>query len=114
MKPDTPHWLDPAGKCAADFESGNPLRADCVRIAGTTRRGRPCELIDNSGDALPRPELEAILRALIREDRFGFRTATAAGGTTLDPARREAAHIQVAGKLYRLILYRYQARIEPF
>jgi hypothetical protein len=114
VKPDTPHRLDLPSKCAADFEAANPLRPDCARIAGTTRRGKPCELLDNSGDALPRPELEAILQALIREDRFGFGTASAAGGTTLDPARREAAHIQVGGKLYRLIVYRYQARIEPF
>jgi hypothetical protein len=112
--PDTRHGIDPAGKCAADFESGNPLRPDCVRIAGTTRRGKPCELVDNSGDALPRAALDEILDTLIRENRFGFGTATAAGGTTLDLARREGAHIQVAGKLYRLILYRYQARIEPF
>jgi hypothetical protein len=114
VKPGTPHWLDPAGNGAPDFEAGNPLRPDCVRLAGTTRRGKPCELVDNSGDALPRAELETILDALIRENRFGFGIASAAGGTTLDPARREGAHVQVAGKLYRLILYRYQARIEPF
>jgi hypothetical protein len=112
--PDTPRQPGPEAATIPDFDAGNPLRPDAVRLAGTTRRGRRCELIDNSGDGLPPAELQAILDALIREDRFGFATASEAGGATLDLARREGAHIQVGGRLYRLIVYRYEARIEPF
>ncbi|HSD44291.1 MAG TPA: hypothetical protein VLD36_20805 [Burkholderiales bacterium] len=112
--PNTPRRPDPEAATIPDFEAANPLRPDATRLGGTTRRGKPCELIDNSGDRLPAAELQAILDALIREDRFGFAAATAAGGSTLDLARRESAHIQVEGRLYRLIVFRYQARIERF
>jgi hypothetical protein len=112
--PDTPRQPDPEAGTIPDFEAANPLRPDAPRRGGTTRRGKACELIDNTGDRLPASALQDILDALIREDRFGFATATAAGGTTLDLARREGAHIQVDGRLYRLIVYRYQARIEQF
>jgi hypothetical protein len=112
--PDTPRLQHPEGATITDFDAANPLRPGARRLGGTTRRGRPCELIDNSGDQLPLAELQAILDALIRAERFGFAAASAAGGSTLDLARREAAHIQVGDRLYRLILYRYQARIEPF
>ena len=98
----------------AEFDRANPLRPDAVKVTGTTRRGRECELIDNSGDGLPLGELESILAALVREGRFGFSAESPPGGTTLDPMRGHSAHIQVAGKLYRLLVRRYQARIEPF
>lgn len=112
--PDTPRRPNPEAGTIPDFEAANPLRPGAPRLRGVTRRGKACELVDNSGDRLPTSELQGILDALIREDRFGFATATAAGGMTLDLARREGAHIQVGGRLYRLIVYRYQARIEPF
>jgi hypothetical protein len=95
-------------------DAAHPHPPEAARVAGTTRRGRECELIDNSGDRLPRSELEAILDALVREDRFGFAAASSPGGTTLDPARVQAAHIQIGDRLYRLLVHRYQARIEPF
>ena len=107
---DTPAPIGPAG----DFDALNPLRPDSVRVQGATRRGKPCELVDNTGESLPRAELEAILAALIAEDAFGFRVASAKGGHTLDLERRESAHVQIGEKLYRLLVYRYQARIEPF
>lgn len=112
--PDTPRQTDPAAATITDFDAANPVRPGATRLRGATRRGKTCELVDNSGDALPLPELQAILDALVREERFGFATASEAGGATLDLARRESAHIQVAGQLYRLIVYRYQARIERF
>jgi hypothetical protein len=98
----------------ADFDAANPATPGAVRVTGTTRRGRECELIDNSGDGLPRAELESILAALVREDLFGFSAVSPPGGTTLDPARTQSAHIQIGDKLYRLLVHRYQARIERF
>jgi hypothetical protein len=85
-----------------------------VRIRGTTPRGKVCELVDNTGESLPRADLESILAALIEQEAFGFSVASAKGGHTLDLERRESAHIQVGEKLYRLLVYRYEARIEPF
>lgn len=107
---DTPGFVDPQ----ANFDGLNPLRPDAVRVTGLTRRGKPCTLIDNTGAALPRSELEAILQALIDADRFGFSTMSAKGGSTLDLDRRESAHVQIGDTLYRLLLHRYEARIEPF
>lgn len=101
---------------AADAESTGfaPLRPDAVRLRGVTRRGRPCELVDNTGAGLPAAELQALLDALIAHERFGFALASAAGGATLDLGRPETAHVQIAGGLYRLIVHRYAARLEPF
>jgi hypothetical protein len=99
---------------SGDFDAWNPLRPDAARLAGTTRRGKPCELVDNTGRALPREELQALLDALIEADAFGFALVSPKGGTTLDLERRESAHVQIAGELYRLLVYRYEARLEPF
>jgi len=96
------------------FDGLGPLRPEAVRLPGVTRRGRQCELIDNTGERLPVADLQAILDALIGADRFGFTVSSAAGGTTLDPARPEAGHVQIAGRIYRMFVHRYAARIEPF
>lgn len=106
---DTPHPAPEAGPAGL-----SPLRRDAVRLQGVTRRGRPCELVDNTGAGLPADELQAILDALIDQDRFGFVVSTAAGGATLDLARPESGHVQIAGRLYRMFVHRYAARIEPF
>lgn len=83
-------------------------------ITGATSRGKPCELINNSGDHLPEGELRDILNRLIGQDVFGFKPLSAAGGDTLELDAPVAAHIQIGGHLYRLIVHRYQARIEKF
>lgn len=107
---DPPDFLPPA----ADFETLNPLRPDAVHYRATTRSGKPCALVDNTGARLPAKEMHSILEALIAADAFGFKSRSAAGANTLDPARREGGHIQVAGELYRLIVFRYEARVERF
>lgn len=105
-----PDFLPPT----ADFESLNPLHPDAVRYRGTTRSGRSCVLVDNTGARLAPEEMRSILEALIAADAFGFQSRSAAGANTLDLARREGGHIQVAGELYRLIVFRYEARVEKF
>lgn len=97
-----------------DFDAHNPLRADAVVVTGTTRRGKHCELIDNTGAHLPRAELEAILAGLVGNEVFGFHPVSAGGADSIRLERREGGHVQVGNKLYRLIVYRYQARLEPF
>ena len=98
----------------ADFDESNPLRPDAVRLQGTTKRGKPCELIDNTGDSLPQRELRDVLDALIENEVFGFRTLSASGGETINLDRRESSHIQIGDNLYRLIVFRYEARLEKF
>ena len=97
-----------------EFDRLNPIRPDATRIAGLTQRGRPCELIDNTGAGLPQGDLRQILDALIAQDRFGLALSSASGGNTLDLARLNVGHIQIGAHLYRLLLHRYTARIEPF
>lgn len=83
-------------------------------VEGVTLRSRPCRLVDNSGDHLPEAELRDILNRLIEQDAFGFKPLSAAGGDTLELDVPVVAHIQIGGHLYRLIVHRYQARIEKF
>ena len=103
-------FVDPS----ADYDASNPLRDDAGVLRAETRRGKPCYLIDNTGDGLPQAELREVLQGLIEAEMFGFRTLSAGGGDTIPLDRRESAHVQIGGKLYRLIVYRYEARIEPF
>lgn len=97
-----------------EFDRLNPIRPGAPRLAGVTRRGRACELIDNTDAGLAREDLREILDALIAQDRFGPTLSSASGGTTLDLERHESGHIQIGTRLFRLLVRRYTARIERF
>ena len=81
-------------------------------VQGRTPRGRICELVDNSGDEIAVGELERLLGELIAGGSFGFRAKGAADAVAL--GQPEFAHVQIGGRLYRLIVERYSARIERF
>lgn len=98
----------------ADFDQENPLHPAAVRYTANTPHGKSCCLVDNTGRHLPEVECRDILNALIENQLFGFRSLSAQGGDTIDLARRESSHIQIGEQLYRLIVYRYEARIENF
>ena len=83
-----------------------------LRVAGRTARGRACELLDCSGDALPRAELERLLAELIAANAFGFRARGAADAVPI--GQPEYAHVQIGERLYRLIVERHSARLERF
>jgi len=106
----TSEFVDPN----ADFDENNPLRADAVHLQGITKKGKACSLINNTGENLPQNELQEILDALIENDTFGFKSLSASGGETINLDRKESSHIQVGENLYRLIVFRYVARIENF
>ncbi len=99
---------------SGEFDRLNPIRPDATRLAGVTCRGRACELIDNTGAGLSRGDLQEVLDALIAQDRFGLALVSPAGGSTLDLERREAGHIQIGTRLFRLLVRRYTARLERF
>lgn len=98
----------------ADSPAGSPLRDDARVYAARTQAGKVCRLIDNSGHALPEGELREILQRLIAAKLFGFRSLSASGGDAISLEHAECAHVQIGDRLYRLILHRYEARIEPF
>jgi len=83
-----------------------------LRVEGRTVRGRICELVDKSGDAIPAAELERLLAELIAGGAFGFRAKGAADAVAL--GEPEFAHVQIGERLYRLIVERYTARLERF
>lgn len=91
---------------------GNGAETEGLRVEGRSDRGRTCALIDRSGDAISRAELEGLLEELIAADAFGFRLTGDAAGIALTQAR--FAHVQVGDRLYRLIVERDTARLEPF
>jgi hypothetical protein len=96
------------------FDDTNPLRADAMRYSHANARGKQCHLVDNTGQHLPEQACREILQGLIENDLFGFRCLSPQGGNTIDLERRESSHIQVGDDLYRLVVYHYEARIEPF
>lgn len=83
-----------------------------LRVPGRTARGQHCELVDCTGEGLPKAELERLLADLIAADAFGFRARGSADAVTI--GQPEFAHVQIGGRLYRLIVQRHSARIEPF
>ncbi len=91
---------------------GNGAETEGLRVERRSDRGRTCALIDRTGDALSRAELEGLLEALIAVDAFGFQITGDAAGIALAQAR--FAHVQVGDRLYRLIVERDSARLEPF
>ncbi|MDH5377641.1 MAG: hypothetical protein OEX00_04905 [Gammaproteobacteria bacterium] len=81
-------------------------------IHGKTQRGKPCKIVDNTASVC-REELERLLITLIEEDSFGLKgISDGEGRINLD--KPELAHIQIGEKLYKLLLYRYEAHIEKF
>lgn len=98
----------------ADFDENNPLRDDAVNYQAINKHGKKCLLVDNTGKGLNEADCREILDSLIENDIFGFRTLSASGGDTISLERRESTHVQVGEDLYRLIVFRYEARIELF
>lgn len=98
----------------ANFDENNPLHAEAVFYRANNARGKTCELVDNTAKKLDANECGNILQSLIDNDIFGFRTLSANGGDTISLDRRESTHVQVGDDLYRLVVFRYQARIELF
>ncbi len=102
-------YIDPTARCPGP----ESIRPDATIIAGRTHTGRPCRIIDNTC-SIPREELAAVLEGLIAERRFGMAALSAHGGHTLAIGQPNATHIQFGDTLYRILLYPYEARIEPF
>ncbi len=98
----------------ANFDENNPLRDDAIHYQTTNKHGKPCVLVDNTGHRLNAEACREILDSLIENDIFGFRTLSASGGDTISLERRESTHVQIGEELYRLIVFRYEARIELF
>jgi hypothetical protein len=90
----------------------NGREIEGLRVEGRSARGRLCALVDGTGDAIPRAELERLFADLIEADAFAFRLTGDAGGIALEQAR--FAHVQVGERLYRLIVERDSARLESF
>jgi len=91
---------------------GNGREIVGSRVERRSARGRTCALVDGTGDAIPRAELERLLAELIEADAFAFRLSGDAGGIALGQAR--FAHVQLGERLYRLIVERDSARLERF
>ncbi len=98
----------------SDFDTSNPLHPDAREYPGKTQQGKECRLIDNTGKCLPVEDCHDLLAALIENQLFGFRSLSAQGGDTISLDRRESSHIQIGDDLYRLVVFRYEARIENF
>lgn len=102
-------FVDPS----VSLEDANPRRPDAVILEGRTLKGKACRLVDNTASA-PHAELEILLQALIEHDKFRLGGLSVAGGNTISIGTPESAHVQLGDKLYRLLVFDYEARLEPF
>lgn len=106
---DIPEFVDPQAKPPARDE----IRPDAVIIEGVAHNGKPCRIVDNTASADPE-ELRALLQTLIEEKRFGLGGISVSGGNRISLDEPIGTHIQIGNDLYRILLYPYEARIEPF
>ncbi|MHB1951005.1 MAG: hypothetical protein ACYCQK_05970 [Acidiferrobacteraceae bacterium] len=82
-------------------------------VQGIAHNGRPCRIVDNTG-TVDEKDLRNVLETLIADHRFGMGGLSAKGGTTIPIGRGESTHIQFGDRLYRILLFPYEARIEVF
>ncbi|MEY2342716.1 hypothetical protein AB4090_11480 [Acidithiobacillus sp. IBUN Pt1247-S3] len=95
-------------------ESGLPaLTPHACVIEGQTRRGKPCRIVDNTGQ-VAESELRILLDELIEQDQFQPLGLSMAGGNSIQVGAPQTAHVQLGDDLYRLIVLDYEARIEGF
>ena len=104
-----PQFVDPRAPCPREGD----VRPGATIIEGVAHNGKPCRIVDNTGE-VPRAELDEVLQALIREKKFGVGGLSASGGSTIALNQPTTSHIQFGEKLYRLLVFTYEARIEPF
>jgi len=107
-----------ATKTPAEAISGSALPTDVaksgmVSVTGLAHNGKPCRLTDHTG-TVTEAELAALLRDLIVGRHFGLRGMSARGEHTIRLGEPEFSHIQLGDRLYRLLVFAYEARLEPF
>lgn len=88
------------------------LSAKAQILEGSTHNGKPCRLVDNTGEIAP-AELQQLLQQLIADKHFGIKGLSGPDGT-LKLGEPQITHIQFGEKLYRLVLFPFEARIETF
>lgn len=108
MATQPPSFVDPTLTGPID-----PVRADARIVDGVAHNGKPCRIVDNTCSIDP-AELRAVLANLIAARKFGIGGVSAHGGTAMHLHRPLSTHIQFGERLYRILLYAYEARIETF
>jgi hypothetical protein len=106
---DLPPFVDPLAPCPVEGE----IRPGATVIEAVAQNGKPCRIIDNTGKVDPR-ELRDVLDMLVREKKFGIGALSAKGGNTIALNRPSTTHVQFGDELFRMLLFAYEARIEPF
>lgn len=95
------------------FRQDHPQHPAARVLEGTTHTGKPCRIVDNTASVDP-DELAALLDDLIRERRFGLWGVSTGAQATISLEGPVGTHVQLGGRLYRLVLFPYEARIEAF
>jgi hypothetical protein len=102
-------FIDPDAPCPKEGE----VRPGATVIEGVAHNGRPCRIVDNTGRVDP-TELKEVLNSLIADKRFGLGGMSAKGGNTINLSEPAVSPVQFGDQLYRLLLFPYEARVEPF
>lgn len=102
---------DPDDDKVAD--SGNDANPAAAVVDGMTKSGKPCRVVDNTA-SVDRAELTGLLNDLIEQDCFGIRGMSVAGRNAITLGAPSFTHVQLGGRLYRLLLLPYEARLERF
>ncbi len=86
---------------------------DATVLESVAHNGNPCRIVDNTG-TIAREELEAVLEELIAGGHFGLRGLSASGGNAIRLGEPAFTHMQFGDRVYRMLLFPYEARLEAF
>lgn len=104
--------MDPSSD-PQDFFQANPLSSRAIVLEGIAHNGKSCRIVDNTG-TVPFTELRSLLDELIDDGRFGITGRSMSGDGRMLIGAPDFTHIQLGDKVYRFILFPYEARIEAF
>lgn len=90
-----------------------PPGPDATIIESVAHNGKPCRIVDNTG-TIDRSELERLLADLIEARHFGLRAMSAQGDNAIKLGEPQFTHMQFGDRIYRMLLFPYEARLEAF
>lgn len=90
-----------------------PPGPDATIVESVAHNGKPCRVVDNTG-TIERAELERLLADLIEARHFGLRAMSAKGSNSIRLGEPDFTHMQFGDRIYRMLLFPYEARLETF
>ncbi|MDH5547654.1 MAG: hypothetical protein OEZ43_18910 [Gammaproteobacteria bacterium] len=85
---------------------------EAIIVEDKAQNGKTCRIVDNTG-SIPVQELAQLLGQMIEDKQFGIKGLSDSQGN-LRLREPRGGHIQINGRLYRMIINTYEAILDEF